>query len=241
MRKTLTFVTLVALALVVQAQGAAKPQKGAGGNAASAKAEPIKNGVIVKSPQASLLSKPGKGASRLEVLGKFTPVKTIDKSAAGYVQVETLAGKKGYVAAKDLAENAFVSVDSKKPINIRSGPGANDIILFTLQNTYPLAVVEKKGSRIKVVDYEGDTGWVHEGLLSTKPYAIVSLKSINLRKSGDLDSSGKPTGDVAFTAPRGVVFEILGTDPKSGWIHVRHADGDEAWCSPKVVWGWANE
>ncbi|MBN1865767.1 hypothetical protein JW916_00605 [Candidatus Sumerlaeota bacterium] len=239
MRKPLFLAILVSLTLSIPSFAATKA--GTSSSGTGNQLGPIKDAVIVKSAQTHLLSKPGKGGTQLQLLTKFTPVKVTGQSAGGYPAVETLAGKKGYVAANALADNAFISVDSKKPVNIRSGPGASDTILFTLQDTYPLAVLDKKGKRVKVVDFEGDAGWVHENLLSTKSYVIVRLKSINLRETPGLDASGKPTGRVLFTAPRGVVFQVVESDPKTGWLHLRHADGDDAWCSPKVVWGWLTD
>ena len=237
MKKIWMLVALVSIASLADVSLAAQPRTK---KTTTKKTEPLKGTVIVKSPQASLLSKPQARATRIEALGKFTPVRVI-ANAGGYTQVETLAGKKGYVESRHLAENCFVSVAGRKSVNVRSGPKANDTILFTLQSTYPLAVIDKKGRRVKVTDYEGDSGWIHEGLLSTKSYVIVNLKSINLRSEPGLDSSGKPIGKMLFTAPKGVVFEVIGVDKKSGWLHLRHADGDDAWCSAKIVWGWLNQ
>ena len=190
--------------------------------------------VLVKSAQTTVRSAPKSGSKKVTSLTRFEPVKVL-KRTGGYVEVQTDNGKKGYVAGKDLTGNPFVTVAGKMA-NIRSGPGGNDPILFRVYAHYPLKVLEKKGRRLHVKDYEGDEGWVYDTLVSTKPYVIVSLPQINVRDMPGLDAKGQPLGKRRFVAEKSVIFEVL--EEKDGWLKIKHADGDVGWCSGNIVWGY---
>lgn len=192
--------------------------------------------VLVKEAKASLYPKPEKGKAQAS-LTKWAPLE-VKGNNGDYVQVETDEGAAGYVPKSAVSQSPYVSIGGNQ-VNVRSGPGNDDLVLFSLKNHYPVQVVEKKGSRVHIKDYEGDNGWLHESLLSPAPYVIVNQKEINARVTPGADTSGKPTGKVAFIAPKGVIFKVIETDQKTGWLHVKHEDGSEGWVSQKMVWGGA--
>lgn len=192
--------------------------------------------VLVKEAKASLYPKPEKGKAQAS-LTKWAPLE-VKGNNGDYVQVETDEGAAGYVPKSAVSQSPYVSIGGNQ-VNVRSGPGNDDLVLFSLKNHYPVQVVEKKGSRVHIKDYEGDNGWLHESLLSPAPYVIVNQKEINARVTPGADASGKPTGKVAFIAPKGVIFKVIETDQKTGWLHVKHEDGSEGWVSQKMVWGGA--
>jgi SH3-like domain-containing protein len=200
------------------------------------KAEPVTNIVVVKEVKTSLYAKPEKGKAQA-LLTKWDPLE-VKGHNGDYVQVETDEGAAGYVSKSAVSESPYASIGGTQ-VNVRSGPSNDDQVLFSLKNHYPVQVVEKKGSRVHIKDYEGDNGWLHESLLSTTPYVIVNQKEINARVTPGADSSGKATGKIAFIAPKGVIFKLIETDAKTGWFHVKHEDGSEGWVSPKMVWGGA--
>ncbi len=193
-----------------------------------AKDSPGKNIHVVKSESLKMRKAPSKDAKVILSLSKFYPAEVME-TKSGWSKVKTRKNTVGWVQSKYLARGPYLSV-SGKLANVRSGPKSRDRVLFTLENHYPVKVLEKKESRVKIVDYEGDEGWIHQSLLTDTPYVIVMLKSINLREGPGTQHEKR------FTAERGVVFKVL--EEKDGWIHVKHADGDEGWCSAKIVWGW---
>ncbi len=86
---------------------------------------------------------------------------------------------------------------------------------------------------MQVKDYEGDTGWAHETYLSTKSCVVAKEKTINLREGPGTQYPKR------FVADKGAVFQVM--EEKGGWLHLKYADGDEGWCSAKIVWGWLGE
>ncbi len=133
---------------------------------------------------------------------------------------------------------AFVSISWAKTISIksdnvrvRSGPGTKYSILYEVFAGYPLKVLEKKGDWARVVDFEGDIGWVYQPLLSKLQTVIVSRKgqSINIR-------SGPGTKyKVKGRAKYGVVFKLL--KKQGNWVNVRHDNGLTGWVHEKLLWG----
>jgi SH3-like domain-containing protein len=188
--------------------------------------------VIVQVSEVRLYAEADEKSKRSLSLGRFTPVEVLGASGS-WTKVKTKEGATGYVPASSLARSAFVSA-SGKITNVREGPGRDDRLVFTLKDHFPLRVVDRKDSRVKIVDYEGDSGWVHENYLSTKNYVIVTgvkgRDTINIREGPGANRAFR------FEAPKGYYFEVL--EEKDGWLHVKCPDGDEGWCSAKLVWGY---
>lgn len=186
---------------------------------------------LIKVERADFHEKPSAESAVPFTISQFYPVEEIGREGE-WVKVKTPKDSVGYIKNEQLTRSAYLSIKGKIA-NIRSGPEISDRLLFTLAEHYPVKVVEKEGERLKVVDYEGDSGWVHENFVSSEPYVIVRLDQINLREGPGTQHAKR------FTAEKGVVFKVL--DEKDGWLHVRHADGDEGWCSAKIVWGWLDD
>jgi len=123
----------------------------------------------------------------------------------------------------------MVSVAGRK-INMRSGPGATYAVLWQLGQGYPLQVIETKGKWLKVTDFEGDVGWVHNNLLGREPHLIVKKERIDIRNGPG--ENYKITGKANY----GVVFRTL--TRKKGWVKIKHEDGLEGWVQRDLLWGW---
>ncbi len=126
------------------------------------------------------------------------------------------------------------SISSDK-VNLRSGPGQNHSILWEYGKGFPVKIISKQGQWIRIRDFENDSGWVHDSLLSKKPYVIVSVnkgknKQINIRSGPGTNYS------VTGKAYYGVVFERMKQD--KGWINVKHESGVEGWIERSLLWGW---
>jgi len=136
-----------------------------------------------------------------------------------------------FSAGAALAEMVAVSGDT---INMRSGPGTRYKILWKLGRGFPLKVLRKKGSWLRVQDFEGTIGWVNKGVVNHVPHMIVkvhrkSKKRINVR-------SGPSTRNrIVAKAHYGVVFKTL--KRKNGWVKVRHARGITGWVKRSLLWG----
>ena len=128
----------------------------------------------------------------------------------------------------------MISVKGDK-INLRKGPGTKYSILWEYGNGYPLQIVKKKGTWIKVKDFEKDSGWIHKSLLNYNPHVIVKVNrstkgKINIRK-------GPGTSKLILgKAQYGVVFKTL--NRKSGWVNVEHESGLNGWIKENLLWGY---
>lgn len=123
----------------------------------------------------------------------------------------------------------YVSV-TKDGVNVRSYPSTSAEVRWELFKRYPLLVKKRKGAWLQVADFEGDSGWIHESLVSDKKSVIAVRKRINLRQ----DPNSDPNNPIIAVIRYGVVFTPL---EKSGdWLRVRHADNTEGWLNKDLVW-----
>ena len=136
-----------------------------------------------------------------------------------------------------LVTSAYAKMNSIKgdKVQLRSGPGTKYSSKWEYGDGFPLKVLTRKGSWVKVKDFENDTGWVYKQFLSPKPHMIVKVnkgkkKKINIR-------SGPGTKyKVVGKAYYGVVFETL--SQKQGWAKVKHESGLTGWVKRSLLWGY---
>lgn len=119
-------------------------------------------------------------------------------------------------------------------VNLRSGPGKTYSVKWEYGSGFPVQIISKKGDWLKTKDFENDTGWIHNSLLSSRPYVIVKANrnkdvKINIRKGPG--STNKIVGQAYY----GVVFKVL--KHQSGWVNVRHDSGLTGWVSSNLLWG----
>lgn len=135
-----------------------------------------------------------------------------------------LATVTGIGQAKDM-----VSVD-RPQVNMRSGAGTQHGTLWTLSRGYPLEVTARKGSWLKVRDFERDAGWVYRPLTSKKPHVIVKSTVANVRRT---PSTRSP---ILGKAEYGDVLRQL--EHRQEWIKVERDDGVKGWIARRLLWGW---
>ena len=122
----------------------------------------------------------------------------------------------------------YISIGAGQ-VNIRTGPGTDHPRKWVVTEGYPLRVLEERDRWVRVVDHEGDKGWVAAKLLSQRRTVIVTKSLVNVRR-------GPGTGNrVVFQAEEGVVLDYL--DERSGWVEVRHNQGASGWVHQDLVWG----
>jgi SH3-like domain-containing protein len=127
----------------------------------------------------------------------------------------------------------MVSV-SGEDVNLRSGPGTNYSVKWKYGSGLPLKVIKKQGSWVKVEDFEKDSGWLHNDLLSNTGHMIVKVnkdknKKVNIR-------SGPGTNyKIVGKAYYGVVFKTL--KQQKGWAQVKHESGVTGWVKRSLLWG----
>jgi SH3-like domain-containing protein len=93
----------------------------------------------------------------------------------------------------------------------------------------PVEVVLTYGEWSKVRDAAGDLAWIESRMLTAKRSVIVRANSGRIRASAE---DGAP---IVFTADKGVLLELV--EAGSGWIRVRHRDGQGGFVKASEVWG----
>lgn len=136
-----------------------------------------------------------------------------------------------------ITNTAFAEMLSVKGdnINIRSGPGLKYPAKWEYSSGFPVKVIQKKGSWIKIRDFESDTGWIHRSLLADKPRMIIKANK-NVDKNVNIRSGPSTKTKIVGKAYYGVVFSTL--ERKPGWTKVEHNSGLVGWVSSSLLWGY---
>lgn len=122
----------------------------------------------------------------------------------------------------------FVSLAGES-INVRSGPSKNHPIRWVYTRLgLPVKIVEEFDAWRKIVDHEGDEGWIHGSLLSRRRTVIVTAELLELRRTPDKE------GRVLLRAERGVIGRLLDCDAR--WCFLDIA-GTRGWAERSAVWG----
>lgn len=128
-----------------------------------------------------------------------------------------------------LAADQYVSIKNNG-VNVRSGPSTDAPISWEVFKGFPLKVLKKENNWANCLDFEGDTGWVHEDLLTAQKTVIVKKKKINLRDDPETGNDSLVIALVKY----GVVFDVIAK--KGDWLKVRHEDSTEGWVHKDLVW-----
>lgn len=152
----------------------------------------------------------------------FTTIRKISASVSGIVAVLF------FIAASQAAAAEYVSVKGDN-VNVRTGAGTNYEVSMELFKGYPLKVVSTQGEWLKFVDFENDSGWIHQSLVNDGNTVIVNgNKNVNMRAEPNTNSS------VVATVDRGVVMTKLET--KGKWVKLKHSSGLIGWIYKPLLW-----
>jgi SH3-like domain-containing protein len=119
-------------------------------------------------------------------------------------------------------------------INMRSGPGKKYKVIWKLGDGFPLKVLKRSGSWMRVQDFEGTIGWVHKGVVNRTPHMIVKVHK-NSKKRINVRSGPGVNKRIVAKAYYGVVFKTLAQ--KNGWVKVSHGKKVKGWVKRSLLWG----
>lgn len=131
--------------------------------------------------------------------------------------------------AAPAAAQQMVSIQGSS-VNLRAGPKLNAEVLWEVSRGYPLKVIDRRGSWLRVQDFENDRAWVARSLTGKSPHHVVKAPIANLR-------SGPGTRfKVLAKLARYEVVRTRGKQP--GWVRVERDDGQRGWVAKRLLWGW---
>jgi SH3-like domain-containing protein len=116
------------------------------------------------------------------------------------------------------------------PAVMYDAPTAKGRKVYAAPAGMPVEIVVVNGEWSRVRDAAGEFAWVENKALSDKRMLVVDVAQASARRNPT------DTAPVAFTVNRGVLLELAGPTA-SGWIKVRHRDGDVGFLKVDEVWG----
>ncbi len=133
-----------------------------------------------------------------------------------------------------LATAASHAVDFKtvgtNPVILYDAPSAKGGKLYVAPRGMPLEVVLSYGEWVKVRDASGEMAWTEAKGLSAKRNVVARAANLKVRASPD------DTASAIILVDKGVLLE-MSEQPSSGWVKVRHKDGQNGYVKTSEVWG----
>jgi SH3-like domain-containing protein len=123
----------------------------------------------------------------------------------------------------------YVSVSESSAI-LYDAPSTHAKKLFVVNRYMPLEQVVTLESWVKVRDRSGGLYWVEKRALSSKRYVFALLPLVNVR------AAPKSGSALLFQVRQQVALEYIDSTG-SGWIRVRHQDGNMGYVRRAEVWG----
>ena len=123
----------------------------------------------------------------------------------------------------------YISVSSAHA-TLYDAPSAKGKKLFVVNRYMPFEVVVNLDLWVKVRDRTGGLYWLEKRDISFKRYVFAVAPLIEVRKQPEFSAPR------AYQVRQQVALELL-EDSGTGWLKVRHQDGDIGFVSSKDVWG----
>lgn len=123
----------------------------------------------------------------------------------------------------------FVSVSGKSAV-LFDAPSTKAKKLFVVNRYMPFEQVIVLDKWVKVRDRSGGLYWVEKRLLSNKRYVFALPPLLEVFAAPDIGAPG------LFSVRQQVAMEYL-ESTGTGWIKVRHQDGDVGFVRSADVWG----
>jgi SH3-like domain-containing protein len=122
----------------------------------------------------------------------------------------------------------FVSLGADR-VNVRFGPGTQYPVNWVFaRKGLPVEIIEEFDTWRKVRDYDGDEGWIHASLLSSRRTIMVTGEVRDLRRTPQLDAR------VVLRAESGVIGNLF--DCEEDWCRVE-IEGRRGWLQRSEFWG----
>lgn len=103
---------------------------------------------------------------------------------------------------------------------------------FVAPRGMPVEVIVAQGDWVRVRDSTGGFAWVEKKALSDKRTVVAIGRSGSVEVHAAADASSP----VVFRVRPGVLLDVVAA-PASGWVLVRHQDGQSGYVKVGDVWG----
>jgi SH3 domain protein len=123
----------------------------------------------------------------------------------------------------------YVSVSESSAI-LYDAPSIKAKKLFVVNRYMPFEQIVTLDGWVKVRDRSGGLYWVEQRVLSNKRYVFALLPLVDVRAEPDLGAARM------FQVRQQVALERL-ESTGTGWIKVRHQDGNVGYVRSTEVWG----
>jgi SH3-like domain-containing protein len=122
-------------------------------------------------------------------------------------------------------------VTTGRPATLYDAPSAAADKVAIVGAGYPLEVVVRTESWLKVRDHDGALSWIEASAAQGKPSVMVTAATAYVLEKPQPDAPAR------FRVTQGVLLEMLGPGGEPGWIKVRHPQGGEGYLSLRDIWG----
>lgn len=116
--------------------------------------------MAVKAPLANIRSGPGSQYPIIWKVEKFFPILILETSGKWY-RFKDFEGDQGWIH-KSLVGSIPAVITRAETCYVRSGPGPDYNILFSIGSGIPFKVLKKHGKWLQVQHADGDSGWIYD-------------------------------------------------------------------------------
>lgn len=119
----------------------------------------------------------------------------------------------------------------KDQVNIRSGPNLKSKVIFSAPLGYPIKIEKQANNWSFFHDWQNNTGWVYNPMVSDIDTAVILVEKANVRSQPNTGSK------VMATAEMGEIYTILS---KSGnWVKLGyyHGGSELGWIRDDLIFG----
>lgn len=109
-------------------------------------------------------------------------------------------------------------------------PSVNAKKIYVISQNYPVEIVVELQGWCKIRDSVGELSWIEKKDLTSKRTVLVAVSVATIYQAADAKST------VLFQAEKNVVLEMV-DQGITGWIKVKHRDGQIGFIPVAQVWG----
>jgi SH3-like domain-containing protein len=117
----------------------------------------------VSSRIANIRSGPGTDHEILWKVESYYPIMVLKKSGS-WINFRDFEGDEGWIHTSLVRKKPTV-ITIKNKCNVRTGPGTNHKVIFTVEKGIPFLIIGRQKSWIQIKHADGDRGWIHKSLV----------------------------------------------------------------------------